>query len=99
MNNRNIHDIGLNFQENSEGLVVHKSQTISDAYLQTLKDAREESKGKPAGEYHLAASVPVIVHERWLAEGYDCTKEPIKKTLAKLKAESLDYFITTDKAL
>lgn len=99
MNNTKLHDIGLDFDENSEGLVVHKSQAITDDYIQSLKDARFESKSKPAGEYHLAASIPVILHEKWLAEGYDCTKEPIKKTLAKLKHEGLDYFVTTDKAL
>lgn len=99
MDNSKINDIGIDFQDNSEGLVIHKSQAITDEYLQALKDERFESKNKPTGEYHRAASIPVILHEKWLAEGYDCTKEPIRKTLAKLKAEGLDYFVTTDKAL
>lgn len=94
-----MHDLRVDFDENSEGLVIEKSQTIPEEYLQSLKDARFESKHTRAGEFHRAASIPVAVHEKWLKEGYDCTKEPIRKTLAKLRAESLDYFITTDKAL
>lgn len=91
-------DIKTDFEEEGSNLVIAKSQDITDAYLQSLKDARFGSKNQRAGEYHRAASIPVIVHEKWLKEGYDCTKEPIKKTLAKLKLEGLDYFITSDKA-
>jgi hypothetical protein len=97
-NKQNIHDININFDENTEGLVIEKSQAIPDEWLQTLKNERFESKNKRTGEYHRAASIPVAVHELWLTQGYDMTKEPIKKTLAKLKAEGLDAFITSDKA-
>lgn len=98
MDNTKISDIGIDFQDNAEGLVIHKSQTITDEFIKSLQDERFESKNKRANEFHRAASIPVILHEKWLSEGYDCTKEPIKKTLAKLKQENLDYFITSDKA-
>lgn len=92
-----IHDIGINFDENSEGLVIEKAQTIPEEYIKSLQEERFGSKHERAGDFHRAASIPVVIHEKWLKEGYDCTKEPIKKTLAKLKAEGLDYFITSDK--
>lgn len=92
-------DIVTNFDEQGSNLVIAKEQDITDEYLQGLKDARYGSKNRRAGEMHRAASIPVILHEQWLKDGYDCTKEPIRKTLAKLKAENLDAFITTDKAL
>jgi hypothetical protein len=95
---QNISDISINFDENTEGLIIEKSQAIPDEWLQSLKDERFESKNKRTGEFHRAASVPVAVHELWLSQGYDMTKEPIKKTLAKLKHEGLDAFITSDKA-
>lgn len=99
MNNQNtFHDININFDENTEGLVVEKSQALPDEWLQSLKDERFESKHRRAGEFHRAASIPVALHEMWLKQGYDCTKEPIAKTLAKLKHENLDAFITSDKA-
>ena len=92
-------DIDLDFKEEGDNLIIQKQQTITDEYIQSLKDARFESKNRPAGNYHRAASIPVILHEKWLKEGYDCTQEPVRKTVARLKAEGLDYFVTTDKAL
>lgn len=94
-----IHDINVDFAENTDGLVIQKSQEITQEYIDSLKDARFDSKHRPSGDYHRAASIPVVVVEKWLKEGYDVYNEPVKKTLAKLKAEGLDYFITTDKAL
>lgn len=92
-------DIKVDFADNADGLLIKKSQDIPQEYIDHLKAYRAESNTAPAGNYHRAASIPIIIHEKWLAEGYDCTKEPIRKTLAKLKAEGLDYFITTDKQL
>jgi hypothetical protein len=94
-----IHDIAVGFDENSEGLVIQKAQEIPQEYIDSLKDQRFESRSRPSGEYHRAASVPVVIVEKWLKEGYDIYNEPVRKTLAKLKAEGLDYFITTDKQL
>jgi hypothetical protein len=94
----NKDDIKVDFDENTDGLLITKTQDIPQEYIDYLKAYRADNAGL-AGEYHRAASIPAIVHEKWLAEGYDCTVEPIRKTLAKLKAEGLDYFITTDKQL
>lgn len=84
---------------NDEGLAIQRVQEIPQWWLDQLKDARFESKNRPAGEYHRAASIPQAVVDQWLREGYDVFKEPVSKSLAKLKAEGLDYFITTDKQL
>lgn len=94
-----VHNINVNFDENSEGLVIKKSQEITQEYLDSLKEARFNSKNAPSSEYHRAASIPVVIVEKWMKEGYDVFNEPVAKSLAKLKAEGLDYFITTDKAL
>lgn len=98
IDNTKMHEVRVDFHENSEGLIVEKSQTITDDFLKRLSDARFESTNKRAGEMHLAASVPTSVHELWLSrDNYDCTKEPIRKTIAKLKAEGLDAFIASNK--
>jgi len=95
----NNEDIKVDFQENTEGLLIQKTQDIPQEHLDYLKAYRADNSSGRMGEYHRAASIPTIIHEKWLSEGYDCTVEPIRKTLAKLRAEGLDYFITTDKAL
>lgn len=94
----NLHEVKVDFEENTDGLVIEKTQALPDWWLQSLKDERFESKNARTNEFHRAASIPAALHEKWLTEGYDCTKEPIRKTIAKLKHEGLDYFITSDKA-
>lgn len=80
-------------------LLIKKTQELPQEFLDSLKAERDASTSKPAGEFHRVASIPTVVYEKWLKEGYDAQKEPIAKTLAKLKAEHLDYFITTNKAI
>lgn len=94
-----LHEIDFNITENDNGLLVEKQQIITDDFVQGLKDARNGSLHRRAGEYHRAASIPTIIVEKWMKEGYNVFEEPVRKTLAKLKNESLDYFITTDKQL
>lgn len=78
---------------------IKSFQEIPQDFLDELRAQKNESSNRPMGEYHKAASIPVVVVEKWLREGYDISKEPIAKTIAKLKAESLDHFITTTKSL
>jgi hypothetical protein len=79
-------------------LTVKRYQDIPQEFLDSLAEDRKLSSNR-AAEFHKAASIPAALHELWLSQGYDCTKEPIKKTLAKLKLEGLDYFIATEKRL
>jgi hypothetical protein len=94
---QNIHDLKVDFDENTDGLVIAKSQNITQEYLDSLKDARFESKNRPSGDYMRVASIPVIVIEKWMREGFDFYNEPASKIVAKLKADGLDGFLTTDK--
>lgn len=95
-----IIDSTYDFHDGDYGsLVIEHKQEIEQSFLDRLREARNGSTSAPAGEFHLAASVPAVVYERWLREGYDMSKEPIHKTLAKLRAEHLDGFIATNKRL
>ena len=90
----------LDFHEHGElDLAIEHTQEIPQSFLDQLKEARDGSVSSLAGNFHHAASIPVVVYEKWLREGYDAQKEPIKATLAKLRSEHLDYFIATNKRL
>lgn len=80
-------------------LVIQRTQEISQDFLDQLKAARNGSTERKIGDWHRAASIPTSVYETWLRQGYDAQKEPIAKTLAKLRLEGLDYFITTERKL
>lgn len=98
---KNIIDHKVEFLDGDENnpLLIKKTQELPQEFLDGLKRERDESTSRPAGEFHRVASIPTIVWEKWLREGYDAQNEPLAKTLAKLKEEGLDYFITTNKAI
>lgn len=75
------------------------TQIITDAFIEDLRDNRYNSHNVREGHTMRVASIPVVIHEKWLREGFDLFKEPHKKVVAKLKAENLDAFIATDKRL
>lgn len=80
-------------------LVIEHRQEIPESFLDRLKAKRNATSGAPMGDFHQVASIPTVIYEEWLRQGYDAQKEPIAKTVAKLKAESLDAFLTTDKRI
>ena len=82
-----------------KNFTVKREQTISDSFIQDLRDNRYASHDNREGETMRVASIPVVIHEKWLAEGFDLFQHPHKTVVAKLKAENLDYFIATDKKL
>lgn len=97
-----IHDQLISFHDGldtSSQLTIERTQEITTDFLDALAEKRKASSGAPMGNFHQVASIPTILYEQWLREGYDISREPISKTVARLKAESLDYFLTTDKRI
>lgn len=81
----------------ASGYAIHRSQEIPREFTDHLRALRDASLEAPMGNHHLAASVPAAVHESWLRQGYDCTREPIRKTIQRLHAEGLDAFVATNR--
>lgn len=93
-----IHEKLVELEPNvGDGFLLKSTQEITDDFLTNLRDIRAESH-RPAGdELHLAASIPTIVVDRWLREGFDVFREPVSASLARLRKEDLGAFITTNK--
>lgn len=94
-----LNDIITSFGQNADGVFRRHDQEIPEDYLSSLKQARDASGQERAGEYHRVASIPVALVEQWMREGYDVFKEPIRDTVARLKREGLDAFVTTQKRI
>lgn len=92
-----MHDQLVTFKDNVDGTAIIRHQEIPQEFIDDLKQRRINSDHDRAGEFMLAASVPVVIHEEWLREGYDMTREPAAKTIARLKAKGLDAFIATNR--
>src|SRR5262245_6840312 len=94
----NIHDVNATLIAGpGDELAIKREQHIPDAFLKELRDEKLASTAVRAGEFMRVASIPVALVEQWLREGYDIQKEPVQKTLARLRAAHLDAFITTNK--
>jgi hypothetical protein len=87
------------FDDNSEGLLINRKQEIPDDFVSDLKKQKIDSDHNRTGEFMHVASIPVIIHEKWLREGYDCTRAPYRDTIKRLHAEGLDAFVVTNKRI
>ena len=80
-------------------LGVHYTQEIPDEYLQQLDAAFVGANDRIGGDLMWVGSVPAATADRWMREGYNVFEEPIAKSLARLKAESMDRFVLTSKRI
>tara|TARA_E500000331_G_scaffold201253_2_gene193211 strand:- start:1440 stop:1742 length:303 start_codon:yes stop_codon:yes gene_type:complete len=85
--------------EDDGGVVRQHTQEIPDSFLSDLKRERENSKNQKEGDFMRVASVPVVVHEQWLREGFDMMKASPKEILQRLNSQDLNAFITTKKSV
>jgi hypothetical protein len=79
-------------------LGVHYTQEIPGHHIQELRD-RHTGVGDPTGDLLWVGEVPAATADRWMREGYNVFEEPIRKTLAKLKAEDMGVFVGTSKRI
>jgi hypothetical protein len=89
--------IDVDIKAYTDGLIIEKSQHIPTEFLDRLRDLRHDSMSVREREFQHVAAIPVALVDRWLKEGYDVYQEPIRKTVAKLKHENLEYFLATAK--
>jgi hypothetical protein len=95
-----VFDLQTALRDTSEGLLLHREQTIHSDYLDDLrkvKDASLEHMGNR--EMHRVASVPVELVERWMSQGFNIYEAPAKDIVKRLQAEQMDAFITTKRSL
>jgi hypothetical protein len=78
-------------------LVIKHTQDIPDYWLQAQADKRFASSQTKAKEWHEVCSVPVVVVEKWLREGFDIHKATAREIVKKLKSENLEAFLSTTK--
>lgn len=92
------YDSGTNIVESVGELAVRTRQEVPDWFIDDLRRIKGLSS-QNRKDWQLVASIPVVIHHQWLKEGYDCTREPARKTLERLKALHLDHFVATTKQI
>ena len=83
------------------GVFQRHTQDISDDFLTSLKEQRNASTKQREGEFMRVASIPTIVVEKWMREGFDILsgKHTAAEIVKRLKTENLDAFLTTEKSV
>ena len=103
LNKQDVNLVGstTDFGADADGLFMKTSQNISTKFLDALKDERNNSMNQREGEFMKVASIPVAVAEAWKRDGFDITdpNTDVREVMRRLRAENLDAFITTDKAI
>jgi hypothetical protein len=91
--------VTTDFIAQAGSLIQKNTQNISQAFLDDLKDAKHESASAPIGDMMRVASIPTAVIEQWTLEGFNIYEESGKAIIKRLRDQSLDAFITTEKRL
>ena len=95
--------VGIDTQYDCDvgGVFRKHTQAISDDFLTSLKDQRNASKDQREGEFMRVASIPVVVVEKWMREGFDIMsgKHTAAEIVKRLKQENLNAFLTTEKSV
>jgi len=89
------------FEYNADGLVLKKSQDIPQTLLDSIKEQRNSSKDHKECEFMKVASIPAVIAEKWMREGFNILDPNVngKEILKRLRAENLDAFIATEKSI
>lgn len=101
-NGINLIDPDFQFDNSADGLIRKHTQHIDERWLADIKEQRNTSKEQREGEFMRVASIPTVVIEKWMREGFDVlTDRNItgKDIVKRLKAEGLDAFLTTEKSI
>lgn len=92
----------ITFHDDTDAsFVVKKEQSIPKSFLDRLNNERIESSSTRMGDYHRVASIPTVVVEKWMKEGFNIYDKntTAKEIVARLKNENLEAFLTTTKRI
>ena len=89
------------YHEDSGGLLNKRTQHISQSFLDDIKEQRNQSAGRREGDYMRVASIPTVIVEKWMSEGFNIFDQNVdgKDIIKRLKAEGLEAFLTTEKSI
>ncbi len=97
----NLIGINTDYGCDVDGVFRKHTQDISSQFLDSLKEQRNASLDQREGEFMRVASIPVVVVEKWMREGFDIMsgKHTAAEIVKRLKQENLDAFLTTEKSV
>jgi len=82
-----------------DNAIFRRTQNISSHFLADLADKRFDSRNSPVGDLHHVASLPTVVVEKWMAEGFNIFDKNITlpEILKRLQREDMERLFATSK--
>src|SRR5438309_156316 len=81
-------------------LILTRSQELPHDFLDGIKAARDASAAAPVGDLMYVGTIPDVIVEKWMAEGFDILNNDgitFAEITAKLKHDGLDGLIGTNR--
>ena len=94
---RKLLGVETEYLQEGDRVTFKNTQEITTACMDEPKDSRNASDNTLEKEFQRVASIPVAVHEQWLREGFDLYQHSVKEITKRLRDQSLDYFMATNK--
>lgn len=92
-------DVNARLGETFDGLHIEHHQEIPISFTDFLAEKRRELAKQRSGELLHVASVPAVFAVKWMNEGLDVYRAPLKEIIRKIKQEGLEDFLATEKAV
>lgn len=77
-------------------MVIRSQQELGADYWANLKEAQEEFSFRLNGLTPVA-SIPEVVVDKWIREGFDFWNAPAREIQLKLRLDDMPKFLVTDK--
>jgi len=96
-----LHDADNALRMEDNRAVIRRTQEISSDFLSNIDAARTASLNAPTGDFHYAGSIPVVIVEKWMAEGFNIydPNVTLQDIFTRIKSENMERLIGTAKKL
>lgn len=80
-------------------IVFKRTQDLGNHFLSNLASKRIESSNERMGDFHHVASIPTVVVEQWMAEGFNIFDKNVtaKDIVKRLQSLDMDGLMATNK--
>ena len=89
------------FRIDGDQAIIKRTQEIDKNFLSNLSDDRFESSNSRMGEFHKVASIPTVIVEKWMAEGFNIYDKNVNiaEIVRRLQSEDMTGLMATTKRL
>lgn len=84
-----------------DNAVIKRTQDIGEHFLSDLASKRVETSNKRMGDMHHVASIPTVIVEKWMAEGFNIFDKNIsvQDIVRRLHSEDMTGLMATTKRI